>query len=107
MDMDKENTPSGDSSATLEGKVIASNGSVAIGGNVDRSVIITGGIVLQGIESLKFPPPPPQLPPNTKGFIARQLELDYFANELSSRHIASIVGEPGVGKTWLAAQLVK
>ena len=51
------------------------------------------------------PPPEPAPPPLARGFVGRQAELAYFADELAARHLAVITGMPGVGKTALASVL--
>src|SRR5262249_14552155 len=45
--------------------------------------------------------------PAIADFIGRTAELDYFAEKLSSAHLAVIVGLPGIGKTALAAELAR
>jgi len=49
----------------------------------------------------------PVKPPEVSEFIGREAELVYFADKLSTNHLAVIMGMPGIGKTWLAAKLAR
>jgi hypothetical protein len=54
-----------------------------------------------------IPAPRPARPPDVKGFVGRAHELAQFAESLERQHIAVIAGMAGVGKTALAAALLK
>ncbi|MEM7531480.1 MAG: CHAT domain-containing protein [Chloroflexota bacterium] len=58
--------------------------------------------------ALDIPPPPePTTPPSTDGFIGRIQELGFYESRMAETNFAVIAGMAGVGKTMLAATLVK
>ncbi|MEZ4869925.1 MAG: CHAT domain-containing protein [Caldilineaceae bacterium] len=62
----------------------------------------------QTAATLQVPPPPePQQPPEISGFVGRETELSYYTEQLQQRGMAVITGMTGVGKTALAAALVR
>lgn len=78
---------------------------VAIGGDVVGRDKIT---IYQVASRPEIPSPPePTRLPETPGFVGRETELTYFADQLTCRHLAVICGMPGVGKTALAAVLAR
>lgn len=54
-----------------------------------------------------YPVTEPDRPPATDQFVGRDTELNYYAGRLQRDHLAVIVGMPGMGKSWLAAELVR
>jgi len=54
-----------------------------------------------------LPPPKPEMPPANGGFVGRKAELRHYGRALKQKQPAIITGMPGVGKTALAAALVK
>lgn len=52
-------------------------------------------------------PPEPTLPPTIAHFVGRVSELEHYTAELRARHLAIVVGMPGVGKSALGAALVR
>jgi ATP/maltotriose-dependent transcriptional regulator MalT len=76
---------------------------------------ITGTVITGDIEQLhitlpqlpEIPPPEPNRPPETVGFVGRESELSLFQAQLDSAHLAVISGMAGVGKTALAANLAR
>ncbi len=52
-------------------------------------------------------PEPPAPPPEPEDFVGRETELDFYAQQIQSSGIAVITGMTGIGKTALAATLVR
>ncbi len=52
-------------------------------------------------------PPRPTRPPEVPSFVGREAELAYYAEKLNHAHLVVIHGMAGVGKTTLAADLVR
>jgi len=77
-----------------------------------RGVVVGDGAqvtqYIQAAPELDIPlPPESERPPETVEFIGRESELAGYAERLRTSHLAVIIGEPGVGKTWLAARLAR
>lgn len=72
--------------------------SLASGADAEASAVAMPTILL---------PTPPEQPPMCSQFVGREAELAYFANRLTNEHVAIITGQPGVGKTTLAAALAQ
>jgi ATP/maltotriose-dependent transcriptional regulator MalT len=95
----------------VEIQVIASERGVAVGGDINAPVFtgdINAPVRLEYAALPEIPPPPePDRPPVLADFVGRQAELAYYSEKLAKEHIAVITGMAGVGKTALAAELLK
>lgn len=61
--------------------------------NVERDVV-------------QWPILPPEKSPMVQGFVGRQEQLFHYRYQLENKHLASISGMPGIGKSTLAATLI-
>jgi tetratricopeptide (TPR) repeat protein len=93
--------------------IVAGKGSIVAGGSVlITGTVITGDVagdvhVHQAPAVEIAPPPEPAHPPEREVFIGRDAEIAYYAEKLTTSHIAVITGMAGVGKTSLAAALAR
>jgi tetratricopeptide (TPR) repeat protein len=87
------------------GRSIVAEGDLLITGTVITGDI-GGDVHIHEAAAIEVPPPPePERPPDTVGFVGRAAELAYYQAMLAQAHIAVIVGMVGMGKSALAAKL--
>jgi tetratricopeptide (TPR) repeat protein len=86
----------------------------AVVNEIKAALVNIGGIIniqsltLNVTHTIEIPPPPrPETPPEIEGMVGRTAELIHYAEMLAQRHLAIISGMAGVGKTTLAAALVR
>ena len=92
-------------------RLVASQRGVVAGRDITGTVItgdIAGDVTIQHAPAPEIPPPPaPTRPPELADFVGRETELTYFAEKLKTEHLAVISGMAGVGKTTMAAALIR
>jgi ATP/maltotriose-dependent transcriptional regulator MalT len=90
---------------------VASQRGVVAGRDITGTVItgdIAGDVTIQHAPAPEIPPPPaPTRPPELVDFVGRETELSYFAEKLKTEHMAVISGMAGIGKTTMAAALIR